>query len=123
MCTLAEEKTVLPEHINEYSATNIIRSFTDWRIRNTDRFRYARSTQPVTETALTYKDGIIEMINRELSALCLAKHSLKYLYDKIAFDSPLEKDNIMMTGTGIDEVVVYGKIPKSVLPFYNCRRN
>lgn len=39
--------------------------------------------------------------------------SEKYLYDKIAFDSPLEKDNIMMSGAGIDEVVVYGKIPKS----------
>lgn len=38
MCTLAEEKTVLPEHINEYSATNIIRSF--YRLansRNTDQ--------------------------------------------------------------------------------------
>lgn len=37
----------------------------------------------------------------------------KYLYDKIAFDSPLEKDNIMMSGFGIDEIVVYGKIPRS----------
>ena len=55
MCKLAEEKTILPVHINEYSATNIIRSFTDWRIQETQtRFRYARSTQPVTETALPY---------------------------------------------------------------------
>lgn len=32
------------------------------------------------------------------------------MYDEIAFDSPLEKDNIM---TDIDEIVVYGKIPRS----------
>lgn len=36
--------------------------------------------------------------------------SAKYLYDAIAFDSSLEKENIM---TDIDEVVVYGKIPRS----------
>ena len=34
----------------------------------------------------------------------------KYLYDKIVFDSPLEKENIM---ADIEEVVVYGKIPKA----------
>jgi len=117
MCKLTAEKTVLPEHINEYSATNIIRSFTDWRIQETQtRFRYARSTQPVTETALTYKDGSPrEMIKQGTVGTMFVEGtpSKKYLYDKIAFDSPLEKDNIMMTGTGIDEVVVYGKIPKS----------
>jgi len=36
--------------------------------------------------------------------------SAKYLYDVIAYDSPLEKQNIM---TDIEEVVVYGKIPRS----------
>ena len=34
----------------------------------------------------------------------------KYLYDTIAFDSPLEKDNIV---TDIEEVIVYGKIPRT----------
>ena len=34
----------------------------------------------------------------------------KYLYDAFAYDSPLEKDNIT---TDIEEVVVYGKIPRS----------
>ncbi len=117
MCKLAAEKTVLPEHINEYSVTNIIRSFKDWQIQETQtRFRYARSTQPVTETALTYKDGSPREIIKQGTVGTMfveGTPSEKYLYDKIAFDSPLEKDNIMMTGTGIDEVVVYGKIPKS----------
>lgn len=34
----------------------------------------------------------------------------KYLYDSIAFDSPLEKENIK---ADIEEVIVYAKIPKS----------
>lgn len=34
----------------------------------------------------------------------------KYLHDAFAYDSPLEKDNIT---TDIEEVVVYGKIPRS----------
>lgn len=36
--------------------------------------------------------------------------SEKYLYDVLAYDSPLEKDNIT---ADIEEVVVYGKIPRS----------
>ena len=36
--------------------------------------------------------------------------SSKYLYDAFAYDSPLEKDNVT---TDIEEVVVYGKIPRS----------
>ena len=37
--------------------------------------------------------------------------SLKYLYDVYAFDSPLEKENLLVDG--IQEIIVYGKIPKS----------
>ncbi len=117
LCKLAAEKKVCQEHINEYSATNIIRGFMDWKIHETEtRFRYSRSMQSVTETALTYKDGSPrEMIKQGIVGTMFVEGtpSEKYLYDKIAFDSPLEKDNIMMTGSGIDEVVVYGKIPKS----------
>ncbi len=35
--------------------------------------------------------------------------STKYLYDGIAYDSDLEKENIL---TDIDDVVVFGKIPR-----------
>ena len=36
--------------------------------------------------------------------------STKYLYDKIAFDSELEKNNII---SDVDNVIVFGKIPRS----------
>lgn len=114
MCELAQEKEILDEHINEYSATNIISAFIDWRIKNMQtRFKYKRSIQSVTETALTYKDGSPRDVIKQGSVgtkFVPGTPPDKYLYDKIAFDSPLEKLNIM---TDIDEVVVYGKIPKS----------
>lgn len=114
MCELAQEKEILDEHINEYSAANIISAFIDWRIKNMQtRFKYKRSIQSVTETALTYKDGSPRDVIKQGSVgtkFVPGTPPDKYLYDKIAFDSPLEKLNIM---TDIDEVVVYGKIPKS----------
>lgn len=114
ICKLSKEKTFSDDLINEYSATQIVNKFRDWKIVNTQtRFHYAKSNQNVTETALTYnnkspkdviKQGIIG------TSISQGTPSEKYLYDTIAYDSPLEKENIM---TDISEVVVYGKIPRS----------
>jgi type III restriction enzyme len=116
MCEYDNEKEngITDDHINEYTVANIVRTFADWRIEKMQtRFRYSRSNQPVTETALTYKDGTPREVIKQGnvgSKFVEGTPSDKYLYNRIAFDSPLEKDNIM---TDIDEVVVYGKIPKS----------
>lgn len=114
MLILAKEKNIPNHLINDYSATNIIRAFTDWKIQHTQtRFKYARSSQSVSETALTHKDGSAREIIKQGNVGTMfveGTPSDKYLYDEIAFDSPLEKDNIM---TDIDEVIVYGKIPRS----------
>lgn len=112
---LAQEQNGLPEeHINEYSAANIVNAFADWKIETMQtRFRYSRSSQPVTETALTFKDGTPRDVIKRGNVGTMFVEGMpsdKYLYDKIAFDSPLEKENIM---TDIDEVIVYGKIPRS----------
>ena len=114
MCKLAESRDIGNDVINEYSAAQIVGKFRNWKINNTQtRFRYAKSQQPVTETALTYKDGQPREVLKQGvvgTMLIPGTPSAKYLYDTIAFDSPLEKDNIM---TDITEVVVYGKIPRS----------
>ena len=114
MCELSKEKDIPDEYINEYSVANIVSAFTDWRIEKMQmRFKYKRSAQPVTETALTYKDGSPRDVIKQGNVgtkFVEGTPSDKYLYDKIVFDSPLEKTNIT---TDIDEVVVYGKIPKS----------
>lgn len=114
MCEFSKEKYIPDEYINEYSVANMVSAFTDWRIEKMQtRFKYKRSAQTVTETALTYKDGSPRDVIKQGNVgtkFAEGTPSDKYLYDKIVFDSPLEKANIM---TGIDEVVVYGKIPKS----------
>lgn len=114
MCQISKEKEISNDFINEYSVANIVSAFTDWRIEKMQtRFKYSRSAQPVTETALTYKDGSPREVIKQGNVgtkFVEGTPSDKYLYDKIAFDSPLEKANIT---TEIDEVVVYGKIPKS----------
>lgn len=114
MCMLSKEKAITEDLINEHSAAQIVSKFRDWKIANTQtRFRYAKSNQKVAETALTYSDGSPkEIIKQGIVGTMLASGtpSEKYLYDTIAFDSPLEKDNIL---TEISEVVVYGKIPRS----------
>lgn len=114
MCEISKEKYIADEYINEYSVANIVSAFTDWRIEKMQtRFKYKRSAQTVTETALTYKDGSPRDVIKQGNVgtkFAEGTPSDKYLYDKIVFDSPLEKANIM---TDIDEVVVYGKIPKS----------
>ncbi|MCR5083846.1 MAG: type III restriction-modification system endonuclease, partial [Parasporobacterium sp.] len=114
MCKLAKQKEIANDVINEYTVAQVVSKFKDWKIKNTQtRFRYSKSKQPVTETALTYKDGQPREVLKQGvvgTMLVPGTPSAKYLYDVIAFDSPLEKDNIM---TDITEVVVYGKIPRS----------
>ena len=114
MCLLSQEQTITPELINEHTATQIVIKFRDWMIKNTQtRFRYVRSSQKVTETALTYKDGTPRDVVKQGivgTMFVPGTPSKKYLYDTIAFDSTLEKENIT---TDITEVVVYGKIPRS----------
>ncbi len=113
MCELSKEKDIPNEYINEYSLANIVSAFKDWHIEKMQtRFKYTRSTQPVAETALTYKDGTPRDVIKQGNVgtkFADGTPSDKYLYDKIVFDSPLEKANIM---TDKDEVVVYGKNSK-----------
>lgn len=53
---------------------------------------------------------VADILHNKKGLISLRNADGTYLYNRIAFDSPLEKENIM---TDIDEVVVYGKIPKS----------
>ena len=106
--------SVDPKHINESSASAFCAKFQEWKLANLQgRFHYVKgSTQPGA-TALTYADGSPrEEISqgRIGTKLVPGTPSDKYLYDAYAYDSPLEKDNLT---AGIEEVIVYGKIPRS----------
>lgn len=62
---------------------------------------------------MTYADGSVrsEVAQGRIGTKIMpGTPSTKYLYDAYAYDSPLERDNIM---ADIEEVIVYGKIPRA----------
>ncbi len=115
LCKFAKKHgTDFTAHINENSVAGFCSEFSTWKNENLQgRFKYERSKAPLGATALTYADG---SVRNEISQgrigtkIVPGTPSAKYLYDSYAYDSPLEKDNIT---ADIEEVVVYGKIPRS----------
>lgn len=101
-------------YINENSASAFCAEFQNWKVANLQgRFRYVKSSTSCGATALTYADGTPreEIAQGRIGTKIVpGTPGSKYLYDAFAYDSPLEKDNIT---TDIEEVVVYGKIPRS----------
>lgn len=103
------------EKINEQSAANFVKIFQDWKIDNLNgRFSYSKANLPVKATSLSFSDGTPrpEITQGVIGTKFIeGSPSAKYLYDIYAFDSPLEKENLLVDG--IEEIVVYGKIPKN----------
>lgn len=111
----AKENNILPDKINEQSAANFAKLFHDWKVEKlSGRFSYSKTNLPVMATALTFSDGTpkSEIAQGVIGTKFVeGTPSEKYLYDVYAFDSPLEKDNLLVDG--IQEIIVYGKIPRS----------
>jgi len=111
----AKENNILPDRINEQSAANFVKLFHDWKVEKlSGRFSYSKANVLVKATALTFSDGTpkSEITQGVIGTKFIeGTPSEKYLYDLYAFDSPLEKDNLLVDG--IQEIIVYGKIPKS----------
>jgi len=110
----SKEDKIEDRHFNEYSAMNFINNFEVWKNENLQgRFTYKKTNLPIHPTSLTYKDGTPKDIisqGRIGTKIIQGQAMEKYLYDVIAYDSPLEKENIQ---SDIDEVVVFGKIPRN----------
>lgn len=100
--------------INDNSVAAFCKEFATWKTENLQgRFKYERSKAPLGATALTYADGSVrsEVAQGRIGTKIIpGTPSAKYLYDAYAYDSPLERDNIM---ADIEEVIVYGKIPRA----------
>lgn len=115
LCRYARKHgTEFTARINENSVAGFCSEFSTWKNENLQgRFTYKRSKAPLGATALTYADGAVRS---EISQGRIGRKLLpgtpygKYLYDAYAYDSPLEKANIMAE---IEEVIVYGKIPRA----------
>lgn len=111
----AQQHNLKPERINEQSVGNFVKQFQEWKVAKlSGRFSYSKANLPVRATALTFSDGTPkpEITQGVIGTKFIeGEPSAKYLYDVYAFDSPLEKDNLLVDG--IQEIIVYGKIPRS----------
>lgn len=103
----------MPQNFTEQAVTKFIEKFNGWKQGFLQgRFKYACCSKKLKETVLNNPDGSAKTllpIGRVGTKFAEGSTSAKYLYDAIAYDSPLEKENI--TGGDIAEIVVYGKIP------------
>ncbi|MGI5913903.1 MAG: type III restriction-modification system endonuclease [Bacteroidales bacterium] len=113
LCKYAKKNELTPEHINETTLSNLIKKFNEWLSDKLQgRFRYQQTHYTPLSTGLTNMDGTMK---KEVVQGSIGIHlengnvSERYLYDAIAYDSPLEKKNIMET---ISQVIVFGKIPR-----------
>ena len=102
------------EHLNDNTIGAFIKEFNEWKSQNLQtRFKYVKGDSKHRATALTYSDGSIRQEiaqGRIGTKIAPGVPSGKYLYDVMAYDSPLEKANIL---TDDDRIIVYGKIPRS----------
>ena len=100
-----------------FNSTVLIRFCTainNWKAEELfKRFTYKKTELPIHPTALTDEDGNIKdtiVIGNIGTSKMEGSPQERYLYDTIAYDSEIEKENILEQ---INEVTVFGKIPRS----------
>ena len=112
ICEYAKTHTI-EGYINESSLSAFIAKFSGWKVKNLQNLvKYRQANYSSQSTAFTNADGSLkdEVLQWTIGKNVLsAEPSPKYLYDKVVYDSPLERENIM---TEVDRVIVYGKIPQ-----------
>ena len=114
----AQTHTLTADMINNNTIISFIKKFNEWKCANLqNKFYYEKTNLNVLETALTNADGSVkkEILQGSVgNKICKdSKPSAKYLYDSYAYDSELEKNN--MLADNIEEIVAYGKIPRRSL--------
>ena len=114
ICEYVKKHGAIPaDKFNDNSAVAFAAAFQEWRnTKLQGRFRYARAGAAVGATALSNADGTprTEITQGRIGTKIVpGTPSDKYLYDTFAYDSPLEKKNVLGE---IDSVIVYGKIPR-----------
>ena len=105
---------ITDEMFNDGSLTRLAVAVDDWKCKQLAGYvRYKQADYMAKETRLTNADGTVkdEVVQTYIGNKSVpGEPPRNYLYDAYAHDSGLELQNIK---TEIDEVIVYGKIPKS----------
>ncbi len=115
MCEYNKSNKLDKAFFNRNSLTNFIKEFQLWFEQAfLKRFSYKALNIDSLETALTDINGDAkDKIVQGIVGIIKDDNFLvpdNFLYDKVVFDSPKEKENIQ--NSDIDEVVVFGKIPR-----------
>jgi len=101
------------ECFTEHTLNGNINNIIDWMVDNLQgQFHYRRTHFSPLQTALTNAEGepLAEIVQGRVG-MKMEENTLvsdKYLYDRMVYDSPLERVNINNT---VESVTVYGKIP------------
>ena len=109
-------KSALPsDFFNKATLGEFVMQFTEWMQKEfLERFSYSRIDGLVGGTALTDADGapLESIVQGNIGVLRDEGEKVpdKFLYDAFVYDSPKERDTIR--DSKLDEVVVYGKIPR-----------
>lgn len=107
-------KTFHQDMINDQSLARVIAAITEWKNKNTmNQFKYKQTVYDVKRTRLTDDDGRLydDIVQSYIgSHIENGKVADRYLYDVYTYDSELERSNLLHSD--IDEVIVFGKIPK-----------
>ena len=102
--------------INDLTLSNFIGKFRDWKIENLGGcISYKQANYMTRTTALTKEDGSVRdevVMGRIGKKTDNSRTPAEYLYEPIAYDSPLEKTNIL-DKIDVAELIVYGKIPSN----------
>lgn len=101
---------------SEYSLNKNIQTISSWFQNNLmGKFNYAKTDFVPKDTKLTYDGKPNQTIKSGLIGIHIDKDVKPletYLYNTVAYDSPLEKEN-MINEISAAKVTVFGKIPRS----------
>lgn len=111
----SKEKQLPTDFFNLNTLNNFISAFQEWIEKAfIKRFSYKKLGITAKETALTYADGTMreEIVQGNLGIIKDEGAIVpdKFLYESFVYDSPKEKETIMLSD--IEEVTVFGKIPR-----------
>ena len=123
LCEYNKIKPIKNTFFNKETLSKFVIAFQDWfETAFNKRFSYQALDVEARETALTdingdpkerIVQGVVGVIKDDFATV-----PDKFLYDTVVYDSPKEKESIARSN--IDEVVVFGKIPRKSIqvPLY-----
>lgn len=117
ICEYSKSHNGFKNHlINDLTLSQFIGRFRDWKIKHLGGcISYKQANYRTKTTALTNADGTVRdevVMGRLGKKTDNSQTPAEYLYEPIAFDSPLERTNIL-DKIDVAELIVYGKIPNN----------